>query len=679
MAGAEHIICIIQARMGSVRFPAKVLSPILGKPMILHQVERLKRCKQISDIVVATSTDPQDDDLCRTLDNASVSYFRGNLKDVLDRIYRAAIEYKADVVVRSTADCPLIDPGIVDETIAYFRSDNYDYVSNCLEPTFPDGLDVEVMSMNALSSAWKEAQQESEREHVTPYIRTHPDLFMIGSIKNDEDMSSYRWTVDEPQDLELVKRIYETLHPENPAFATTEIIALLDASPSLLSLNNNVPRDEGYRKSIIQQRYKKSNEFYNKVSSIIPLGSQTFSKSKTQFPQGVSPLFIDRAEGCRVWDIDGNEYLDFNSSLGAINLSYTDPDVIAAVRNQLEKGTIYPLPHTLEYEVAEKLTQFIPCAEMVRFGKNGSDVTTGAIRLARAYTAREDILAIGYHGWHDWYIGSTSMNRGVPDYTKTLTHKIPYNDFDALETFFKEHGEKLAAVIMEPMNRDFPKNGYLERISALCKLYGSIFIFDEMITGFRYSRGGAQEVLGVTPDLATFGKGIANGYPLSAIVGRKDIMALMEEVFFSFTFGGETLSLAACLATLKKLEDGSIINAIQRKGQTIKSSVEALIVNHNLQDVVNIFGHPSWTILDFTDCSGYSGWQIRTLYLQEAFAKGILCIGSHFPTHAHTEQDVRTLLKTYDEIFALIRLAIETRSLEQRLHAKPLVPLFKVR
>ena len=312
--------------------------------------------------------------------------------------------------------------------------------------------------------------------------------------------------------------------------------------------------------------FKASEAYLERARRTIPLGSQTFSKSLTQYPYGVSPYFIQRAKGSRVWDIDGNEYIDFVSSLASITLGYSDPTVDTAVRAQLEEGVIFSLPHPIEAEVAELICEMVPCAQMVRFGKNGSDATSGAIRLARAYTQRDRVAVCGYHGWQDWYIGSTARHRGVPQAVRDLTHNFAYNDLASIEAQFAAHPGEFAAVILEPMNVTEPAPGFLEGLKAATHAHGALLVFDETITGFRYGNGGAQALFGVTPDLATFGKGLANGYPVSAVAGRRDVMMLMEEIFFSFTFGGEALSLAAARATLCRLRDEPVCERIAAKG-----------------------------------------------------------------------------------------------------------------
>jgi glutamate-1-semialdehyde 2,1-aminomutase len=421
-------------------------------------------------------------------------------------------------------------------------------------------------------------------------------------------------------------------------------------------------------------RYAHSEQLLERALRTIPLGSQTFSKSKTQYPLGVSPFFIQRGRGSRVWDVDGNEYVDFINSLAAITLGYCDPDVDAAVRRQLEDGIIFSLPHPLEMEVAEQLVKLVPCAEMVRFGKNGSDATSGAIRLARAFTGRDHVAVCGYHGWQDWYIGSTARNRGVPKATQELTHTWVYNNIDSLDKLFQTYPGQIAAVILEPMNVVEPLPGFLESVKELAHKHGAILIFDETVTGFRYAIGGAQAHFGVTPDLATFGKGLANGYPVSAVAGRADIMRLMEEVFFSFTFGGEALSLAAALATMKKLEREPVTETLYRQGRKLLEKLASIVNEAGAADFLGVAGNPTWSFLLIKDTDTYSQWQIKTLFLQEMFARGILTIGSHNMSYSHSDADLDKLFAAYSEVIPMLLDAVRTRKLEAMLRSESLQP-----
>lgn len=329
--------------------------------------------------------------------------------------------------------------------------------------------------------------------------------------------------------------------------------------------------------------------------------------------------------------------------------------------------------------MAEKIVEMVPCAEMVRFGKNGSDATAGAIRLARAFTGRDHVAVCGYHGWQDWYIGSTARNLGVPQAVRDLTHTFMYNDIDSLKAIFKQHPDSLAAVILEPMNIAEPAPGFLEEVKDLCSSHKTVLVFDETITGFRFARGGAQELFGVTPDLATFGKGMANGYPIAALVGRAEIMRMMEEIFFSFTFGGETLSLAASLAVLEKIDREPVLASIYRSGAQVKDGLEELIRKHGLSEVCSVAGHPTWTFFVLKDTATYGMWQLKTLYLQEMFARGILTVGTHNMSYAHSQADISALLACYDDVLAILKTVLEKENIEEFLKARPLEPLFKVR
>lgn len=426
--------------------------------------------------------------------------------------------------------------------------------------------------------------------------------------------------------------------------------------------------------------YARSNEMLERALRVIPLGSQTFSKSYTQYPRGSAPFFIGRAEGSRAWDVDGNEYVDFNNALCSVTLGHVDPDVTAAVSEQIMRGTIFTLSSELEIEVAERIVEMVPCAAKVRFGKNGSDATAGAIRASRAFTGRDRVAVCGYHGWQDWYIGSTPRDKGVPEATRALTHSFPYNHLGALEALLDAHKGEFAAVILEPMNVAWPVEGFLQGVVDLARSHGAVAIFDETITGFRYALGGAQQYFGVTPDLACFGKGLANGYPLSAVAGRADIMAQFEEVFFSFTMGGETLSLAAAKAALDKVRRDRVIETIAARGTQVIEGVQERIDRHGCGAFLTISGHPSWSFLVISDHPNASQYEIKTLYLQEVLDRGILTIGTHNMSFAHSEADVDRLLGVYDEVFPILRDALHGKGgVVDRLRCEPLQPLFKLR
>ena len=423
-----------------------------------------------------------------------------------------------------------------------------------------------------------------------------------------------------------------------------------------------------------------SEEMLDNVLELIPLGSQTFSKSHVTWPRGAAPLFAASGSGAHLTDVDGNVFVDFVNGLAAVTLGYADKDVDAAVQAQMRQGAILSLPHPVEAEVAAMIIERVPCAEKVRFGKNGSDTTAGAIRAARAFTGRDRVAVCGYHGWQDWYIGSTARDRGVPRATSELTHTFTYNDLPGLEKTLAEHPGEFAAIILEPMNVEWPREGFLEGLKELAGRHGAVLIFDETITGFRYARGGAQEFFGVTPDLATFGKGLANGYPLSAVAGRADIMQIFEEVFFSFTMGGETLSLAAAKAAMEKADREDAFGHFRVLGERLLQGMNSLIEAHGCGAFLHTAGHPAWPFLLIGDGpDGISSWELMTLWLQETIARGYLCLGNHNLSLSHTMADIEGILAVYDEVFAIMKAAVDTGNVTGLLRCQPLEPLFRVR
>ena len=426
-------------------------------------------------------------------------------------------------------------------------------------------------------------------------------------------------------------------------------------------------------------RYRKSIEHLNRAENTIPLGSQTFSKSRTQYPVGISPLYASKAKGAKIWDVDGNEYIDLVSALASVTLGYGDKGLEGAVKKQLKRGVSMSLPGILEAEVAELIIEMVPSAEMVRFGKNGTDATSAAIRLARAYTGRDHIIVCGYHGWQDWYIGSTTRNKGVPEQVSALTHKFQYNNINSLESVLSKHEGKIAAVVMEPMNSEYPEAGFLESVKTLTRSAGALLIFDETITGFRFSKGGAQELFGVTPDLSTFGKGMANGFPLSAVVGHREVMMEMEEIFFSGTFGGELLSLAAAKSVLQRHKTERICERLADIGEELASHIESIILEKELSEILTLTGHPSWKFLNWHSTEKYSVDELKTYFMQQAFEKGLLVLSTHNVTTAFTPSTLRRTVAVYRDVLSDLSRVVYEGSLREDLLVEPLKPLFQVR
>jgi glutamate-1-semialdehyde aminotransferase len=406
---------------------------------------------------------------------------------------------------------------------------------------------------------------------------------------------------------------------------------------------------------------------------LIPGCTQTGSKGPNQWVGGVVPTHLERGEGCHVWDVDENEYVDYTMSLGPIILGHDYPAVTEAVESQLEDGTMFTMPHPLQVEVADLLRAVVPCAEMVRFGKNGNDVTTLAAKLARAYTSRDIIASQGYHGWPDVWMGHTGMNRGIPDTVGEYTESFDYNDVESLERILEEHPDDVAAVVTTPVNIEEPEDNFLERVRELTHEHDALLVFDEILSGFRFALGGAQERFGVTPDLACFAKGMANGYPISALVGREDVMGVIvdDDFYYSMTYAGEALSLAATKASVETIRDEPVVDHLYEQGREVLEGYNDLAADHGLADRTQAKGFAPRFVVQFLDEEGESDHLAKSLFMQECVERGVLFSGTHLPSYSHTAEDVSFTLDVYDEALAALADAIKADAIADRLKGDP--------
>jgi glutamate-1-semialdehyde aminotransferase len=417
----------------------------------------------------------------------------------------------------------------------------------------------------------------------------------------------------------------------------------------------------------------KSNKLWQRAKKYIPCGTQTLSKAPNQFVDGVFPKFLERGKGCYIWDVDGNKFIDYPMALGPIILGYDYPEVTRAVIEQIHQGTTFTLMHPKEVELAEKLSSIIPCAEMVRFAKNGSDATTAAIKVARAFTGKDEIAVCGYHGYQDWYVASTERNKGIPKFNQKLIHKFEYNNIESLKTLLEDN-HSIGAVIMEQLSTE-PKDNFLQKVIDLAYQHNAVMILDEIVTGFRYSMGGAQEYYNVKPDLACFGKGMANGYPLSALVGKKEIMKEFEKVFFSTTFGGEAVSLAAALATIKTMEREPVHKHIWELGDYFREEFHKIAKETG--DLVSLEGNAPRSGFVFKETRGYKPLDLKSLFLQETITRGILFGGPIFITYSHTKKDIDKTIRICHEALTIVREAVENKDLDKRMRGKKIGVVFR--
>ena len=419
-----------------------------------------------------------------------------------------------------------------------------------------------------------------------------------------------------------------------------------------------------------------SRSWWERAAKVIPSGTQTLSKGPDQFVRGVSPMFLERGSGSHVWDVDGNEYIDYPMALGPILLGYDYPPVTEAVCRQAHEGTTFTLMHPLEVEVAERLCAMVPCAEMVRFGKNGADATSAAVRAARAYTGRDEIAYCGYHGYQDWFAVTSERNAGIPKIHADYIHVFEYNDPASLERVLAERPGRIAAVIMEQPGVE-PVDNFLARVGEIAHKHGAVFILDEIVTGFRYAKGGAQEMYGVVPDLACLGKGMANGYPISAVVGRRDVMMAFERVFFSTTYGGETISLAAARATMDVLDSEPVIEHIWRQGESLRTGIQKAAAEWKIP--LKLGGNPPRSGLVFQDGDGNESFELKTLFMQETVKRGVLFGGPVFTTYSHSDQDIDHTLQAVTEAFRVMRDALDAGAVAPFLQGEVVGVVFRQR
>jgi glutamate-1-semialdehyde 2,1-aminomutase len=654
------VVAIVQARMGSTRLPNKVMKPIGSVPMIELLLARLSRAKEIDQIVLATSADERNTPLVSHVRNLGYECVRGSESDVLDRYLVAARQYQADAVVRITGDCPLVDPALVDEAIRRFKLMNVDYLSNVSPATYPDGLDTEVFSFEALERAGRETQEPFDREHVTPYLR-RPGLFRQGALAHTEDLSRLRWTVDEPTDFEVISKVFAHFAPDIH-FLWTEVLALQQAQPDIFAANHTIIRNEGASMGTGQKLWKRAK-------AVIPGGNMLLSKRAEMFLPEQWPAYFSKAKGCRVWDLDGNQYIDMSiMGIGTNILGYGHPEVDAVVHKAVDAGNMSTFNCPEEVYLAEKLVELHPWADMARLARSGGEANAIAIRIARAASGKDKVAVCGYHGWHDWYLSANlgddkSLDghllpglepNGVPRNLKGTVFPFNYNNYEELENLVNSHD--IGVIKMEVVRNKGPEDNFLHKVRKLASDRGIVLIFDECTSGFRQTFGGLHKLYGVEPDMAMFGKALGNGYAITATIGRREIMEAAQSTFISSTFWTERIGPTAAVKTLEVMERMQSWDIITQTGLKIRERWQQLADKHGLQ-----IAH--WGLLALTGYTFKSNNALayKTLITQEMLAKGYLAGNSVYVSTEHTPEIVDGYFGALDSLFALIKECEEGR------------------
>lgn len=421
-----------------------------------------------------------------------------------------------------------------------------------------------------------------------------------------------------------------------------------------------------------------SDHYWEEALKVIPAGTQTLSKSPLQSVMGIAPKYIKKGEGSHVIDVDGNDYIDYSMGGGPVILGHNYPAVSEAIKLQIEEGNAFIMMHPLEVEVANLMNSCIPCSQMVRFGKNGSDATYGTVRVARGFTGRDKIASSGYHGWHDWSIGKTERNKGIPKAISDLTLTFPFNDIESIANLFKENKDEIAAVIIEPALHDEPKDNYLNELKQITHENGAVLIFDEVWTGFRWSLGGAQEYYDVTPDLACFGKAMGNGVPISSFVGKKEIMMeLHQEVFFSSTFGGECLGLAASKATINEIRSKPVIEHIKNQNRKLARGYNEIASDLSIQDFTECIGPDARIFQKFNSPDYCSENEMKSIIQQELYKNNIIWKGYHGTSFSHNNDDIEQTIEAFKLALHLLKKAIAAESMSKYLEGEPIGSVFR--
>ena len=615
---------------------------------------RLSKSKELNQIVVATSLDQRNIPLIEHVRTLGFDCEQGSESDVLDRYVQVARAHSADAVVRITGDCPLVDSHLVDECIRQFLTSGVDYFSNLQPPSYPDGLDIEVISRVALERAFSESSKPFDREHVTSYIRESLQ-FSKASMHNEQDLSSLRWTVDLPEDFEVITQIFNYFSPDIH-FSWHDILALQNSEPQLFTANQSIKRNHGATMSLGQKLWQRAKR-------VIPGGNMLLSKRAEMFLPESWPAYFSKAKDCRLWDLDGREYIDMSiMGVGTNTLGYGHSEVDEAVIRAAQAGNMSTLNCAEEVYLAEKLIELHPWADMVRLARSGGEANAIAIRIARAAAGRDKVAICGYHGWHDWYLSANLGSEkgldghllpglepnGVPRTLAGTVIPFNYNDYAQLEELVRTND--IGVIKMEVVRNMGPSDNFLQKVRTLATDNNIILIFDECTSGFRETFGGLHKKYGVVPDMAIFGKALGNGYAITATIGRREIMEAAQSTFISSTFWTERIGPVAALKTLEVMERLQSWKNITDTGLQIRQRWQALANKHDLG--ITHWGLPALTGFSFTSPQGLA---YKTLITQEMLVKGYLAANSVYVCTEHTTEIVDGYFEALDPIFKVIR------------------------
>jgi glutamate-1-semialdehyde 2,1-aminomutase len=662
-ASDARVVVIVQARLGSVRMPRKVLEPLEGRPALQLLLERAARAKSVHEVVLAIPDLERDDPLEELAKRLDVRCVRGSETDVLDRYLRAARAADAAVVVRLTGDCPLIDHSVIDRVIQPVRDGRAEWATT--GTSFPDGLDVQVATFAALERATDEATEPHDREHVFPWITRDASLRSV-IVEHERDLGAMRITLDEPDDLAVLRAVLERRVEADIDLAA--LGQLWDEQPDVFEANRHLVRDQG---SMLGTGQKLWCHALNRI----PGGSMLLSKRAEMLLPGEWPAYFDRASGCQVWDLDGKRYLDVGlMGVGTNILGYAHPKVDEAVQRVVSKGALSTLNAPEEVELADRLCELHPWAEMARFTRSGGEACAVAVRIARAASGKDAVAFCGYHGWHDWYLAANLADdaaldghllpglepAGVPRALMGTSRPFVYNNLASLEEILA--AGDVGTIIMEVERSIPPEPGFLAGVRELATKHGAVLVFDECTSGFRQVLGGHHLLQGVEPDIAILGKTLGNGFAVNAIIGRRSVMEAANRTFISSTFWTERVGAAAALAALEAMREEDAPGRVHAIGLTVNERWRDLASSAGLE--LSIAGLPA---ISAFSVPGRDPSTIRTFVIQSLLAQGFLAANAIYVSIAHADD----VLDPYLQALSGVMATVAERSDEELLASLP--------
>ena len=643
---------LIQARIKSSRFKGKILKKINNLTLLEILIARLKKTKNIDKIVLCTSKNKLDLQLHKLAKKMKIFFFRGSEKNVLKRFYDASKIFKADNYIRITADCPLIDPKIIEEILKIHINKNLNYCSNTIKPTFPDGLDVEVFSQKTLKKTFNCVTSSFDKEHVTTYMKNSKKFKKL-NFYDSENNSNIRLTVDYVEDLNLIKKVIYNF--ENNIYVDyKKVIKFIKRNKKLMLINNIHLRDEGSTRS-------KSQKLWNQAKSIIPGGNSLFSKRPEIFLPGVWPTYFTKTQDNYVWDLEKKKYLDMSfMGVGTNFLGYSNSEIDKQVIKNIKKGNLSTLNPPEEVYLAKKLLDINKWAGMVKFARTGGEANTIALRIARASANKNKVLFCGYHGWHDWYLSSGKKvlknylfeNVKTEGVIKNLKKQVLCFDFNNLSQFKNiiKKNDDIGIVFMEVARKTYPTKQFLKEIRNICDKKKIILIFDECTTGFREEFGGLHKKYNINPDIVVYGKTLGNGYAINAIVGKKEIMVKANNSFISSTFWTERIGFTAANKFLEIIEKKKPWKSVLNKGRYIKKMIKIFAKKLNLS--LNISGIDTIPSFEF---NYKENLEYKTYITQEMLKNRILASNSIYLTSTHTDAQIKRYLNLLLKCFKNIK------------------------